>query len=305
MATFSTAPITDVRNLADRLEKDGTLHELSLLLSNLRNDDADQMDVLSDPILDNVIIDWDNSDEGDGHDGVLNFDFSECDIVGASSGSDSCLINFDCVGPLGAGIQSNPSVANMVDSAICVSECCQSASTAKPSADGTMTDPALLPEMTRSTCKRHSSNSKSSMWDARFEDLKTYREAHGDCLVPYSWPANPALAQWVKRMRFQHKQLLKGAYSTLTPARVEALESLGFVWDSHRNAWDERYGELVAYYEANGNCNVPSSYSANPKLALWMKVQKRQFRKLARGEKSPMTCSRLERLKLLGFGSNC
>jgi hypothetical protein len=35
-------------------------------------------------------------------------------------------------------------------------------------------------------------------WDVRYKELRQYKEEHGDCLVPYRYPANPQLGGWVR-----------------------------------------------------------------------------------------------------------
>ena len=45
------------------------------------------------------------------------------------------------------------------------------------------------------------------------------------------------------------------------------LESLG-------TSWDERYGQLVAFKQREGHCNVPIGYPKNPQLAWWLRHQR-------------------------------
>ena len=51
------------------------------------------------------------------------------------------------------------------------------------------------------------------------------------------------------------------------------LEKLGFVWNSHDLLWEERLNDLKVYKEIHGDCNVPSKYTPNPSLAIWVKVR--------------------------------
>lgn len=59
--------------------------------------------------------------------------------------------------------------------------------------------------------------------------------------------------------------------------------------------WDERYGELVAYKEEYGDCNVPADYIENPKLSIWVGVQRRNYKRAA------LSQDRLGRLQNIGF----
>jgi len=145
------------------------------------------------------------------------------------------------------------------------------------------------------------SKSHSEKWNQRFQDLAKFRSKHGHCLVPLDWPENPALAHWIKHQRGQHKAKHNGQHSTLTDAREKALESLGFVWDSHRATWEERFHEIVQYQAMHGHTNLPSRYDVNPRLSTWVKCQRRQFKLFQQGKKSHMTKERIAKLSSIGF----
>ena len=116
----------------------------------------------------------------------------------------------------------------------------------------------------------------------------------------------------VKRQRYQYKLRQAGQQSTLVVWRVKALESVGFVWDSHSALWEERLNELKGYRLVNGNCNVPSSYPKSKQLSTWVKCQRRQYRLFRQGNNSNLTEERIAALVELGFvwdgrtiGSRC
>lgn len=138
-------------------------------------------------------------------------------------------------------------------------------------------------------------------WTEKFEELLEFRAQHGHCNVPNSFPENMALAQWVKRQRYQYKLKLEKKRSTMSDERVQALEEVGFVWDSHRAIWDERFQELVDYKTVNGHCNVPSRYTANRQLAIWVKRQRRQYKFYVEKRPSSMTLERIHRLEMIDF----
>lgn len=138
-------------------------------------------------------------------------------------------------------------------------------------------------------------------WSERYESLVAFRKNHGHCLVPNSYPEDVALAQWVKRQRYQYKLKQESKRSTLSDERVNALENIGFVWDSHRAVWDERFNELLAYKRVNGNCNVPSRYTENRQLAVWVKRQRRQYKFFCTNKPSSMTEERITRLESIRF----
>ena len=83
-------------------------------------------------------------------------------------------------------------------------------------------------------------NAQTLQWKERYQELIDFQLRHGHCLVPNVWDENNRLAFWVKRQRYQYKLKKQGHHSTLSDAREQALERLGFVWDSHKAIWEER-----------------------------------------------------------------
>lgn len=72
------------------------------------------------------------------------------------------------------------------------------------------------------------SNRAESLWYVRLEELKAYRKQHGHCKVPQKYPPNKTLGMWVHRQRHELSKARKGASSSLTVDRLDALEKLGF-----------------------------------------------------------------------------
>jgi hypothetical protein len=142
---------------------------------------------------------------------------------------------------------------------------------------------------------------QAGQWSEKFAELCEYREKAGHCLVPHTYKANLALARWVKRQRYQYKLMIEGKASTMTAERVAALEEIGFVWDSQGAAWGDRLGELAQFKETYMHCNVPSNFAENPRLATWIKCQRRQYKLYMEGKPSNMTPQRISHLEKLGF----
>lgn len=152
---------------------------------------------------------------------------------------------------------------------------------------------------------------QACQWSQRFEELMAYKREFGHCCVPHTSKDAPSLGRWVKRQRYQYKLWQEGRpESTMTHDRIKALESIGFVWESHEGTWEQRYSELQQFYSENGHSNVPSNHSNN-KLATWVKYQRRQFKLQSKnGEKpatkkqpsnSSLTLDRIKKLQALGF----
>jgi hypothetical protein len=78
-------------------------------------------------------------------------------------------------------------------------------------------------------------------WDKRYSELVEFQKQYGHCLVRINWSYSPSLAHWVKRQRYQYRIKNEGKHSSMTPERLEALQALGFTWNSHSVAWLERW----------------------------------------------------------------
>ena len=144
---------------------------------------------------------------------------------------------------------------------------------------------------------RSNNQANEEAWNARYNDLIEYKNANGDCNVPRQYPANPKLGRWVSEQRTKR--------SKLTPAQVQKLEDIGFAWklrnasstrsnnQANEEAWNARYNDLIEYKNANGDCNVPKRYPANPKLGRWVGNQ--------RMKRSKLTPAQVQKLEDIGF----
>lgn len=140
-------------------------------------------------------------------------------------------------------------------------------------------------------------------WSFHYQELVNFKKEKGDCLVPHTYPAKPHLARWVKRQRRQYKLRLEGnTNSTMTEERINILNDIGFVWDSHEVIWNERFSQLIAYKEKFGHCRVPSYCKECPQLASWVKCQRRQYKLFwEQGKGSSMNLDRIKLLNSIGF----
>ena len=160
------------------------------------------------------------------------------------------------------------------------------------------------------------------LWNDRFEELKAYKEEHGDCLVPRNYPPNPPLGVWVANQRTAYhchmgaKQSGNPLPSTgprINEERIALLEEVGFVWStpakSHNVPWNHHFEELKAYKNLHGNCLVPLKYPPNPPLGQWVSNQRAAYRHHVEAKErgtppslfSWMTNERISLLEELGF----
>ena len=72
---------------------------------------------------------------------------------------------------------------------------------------------------------------RRDVWDRRLDELREYRDKHGDFKVPQDYEPSPSLAKWVMKQRQYYRILRKGRPSQMTEERIDRLEGIGFEWD--------------------------------------------------------------------------
>lgn len=97
--------------------------------------------------------------------------------------------------------------------------------------------------------------------------LVSYFKLHGNCHVPDSWSANPALARWVVEIR-----KLRGR-DKLTADQISSLDALGFAWSAVEARWDEMLPRLKAAIRDGETPAVDTD------LGRWIVAIRRQHRK--------------------------
>jgi Helicase associated domain len=145
-------------------------------------------------------------------------------------------------------------------------------------------------------------NKKDQSWMKSYEELRSYKEIHGDCLVPRSHPQNQKLGSWVAEQRKQYRRSIDGkAASSITPERIQLLNELGFSWNAHESAWRRQLEAFEAFREEYGHSHVPLNHDKYPKLGLWTKEQRRHYSLMKQGKPSHMTQDRVDALDRIGF----
>jgi predicted helicase len=130
---------------------------------------------------------------------------------------------------------------------------------------------------------------QKAAWEEMFRELLAYKERFGNCDVPQRWRENRALGIWCGRQRIERSR------GGLSQERISRLEEIGFVWNLLSAAWNKMYGELCAYKERFGNCNVPAVWQDNPSLGTWCSNQRQDYRK------GKLSSERIARLEEIGF----
>ena len=81
--------------------------------------------------------------------------------------------------------------------------------------------------------------------------------------------------------------------STVDASFGDALRT--YLVDQVTESWSERYGQLIAYMESNGDCNVPLQWEDNPALTTWCSTQRSAYKN------NLLALHRIEKLERIGF----
>lgn len=130
-------------------------------------------------------------------------------------------------------------------------------------------------------------NPNLESWEVGIAHLKTFKEREGHCVVPVSHREDAyLLGQWVSDQRKRKEEL--------SVERQEALEGLGFVWNTFSDGWEKGFDFLKKYYERERHCLVPQDHRENGyRLGVWVSSQRENRNKLS--------AERQDRLSRLGF----
>ena len=105
----------------------------------------------------------------------------------------------------------------------------------------------------------------------------------------YVDPDGYPLGKWLIKTR---QQKLNG---NLKEERIAQLDEIGMVWSVFDVRWEKAFALAAAYYEENGNLNIPRSYvtATGERLGLWLASQQRSY---PQGKLSEEQVKRLDRI---------
>jgi len=138
-------------------------------------------------------------------------------------------------------------------------------------------------------------------WMSMLSDLKEFKAKHGNCVVPRFYFDNQKLASWVGDQRKQYRLLQLGRPTSMTKRRIALLKEMDFEWNAQDAAWKNSYEDLKQFHADHGHCMVPMNFAKYPKLGVWVLNQRRQYKKLIRGQNSHMNDERIHKLKSINF----
>ncbi len=113
-------------------------------------------------------------------------------------------------------------------------------------------------------------------WMKMYELAVHFYTRNGNLLVPkdYKTKGNDYLGAWVVRQRNLFQK------SELSSERIELLNRINMEWTKIDLKWMEKYKLAVAYYNSNGNLEVPMKYTTDDgiNLGIWIKHQRKRYR---------------------------
>jgi hypothetical protein len=151
-----------------------------------------------------------------------------------------------------------------------------------------------------------------SYWDDMLNQLSDFKQEHGHLKVPQQYDENPKLGRWVRNWRSKYREYKRTNGQKGDPHSMKRLESSGLVDDistgnEHRDTinhsgWYDRYKQLSDFKQKHGHLKVPQQYDENPKLGVWVKNKRFNYRedKISNGQKGdPGQMKHLESIGLV------
>jgi Helicase associated domain len=137
-------------------------------------------------------------------------------------------------------------------------------------------------------------------WMRQFNELQRFYNEHGHSNVPIREEKYPKLGLWVKEQRRHYALRKRGKPSHLSKERYNLLNSVDFCYDAHNRTWFKRFHQLEKCHKEHGSQMIPTNHM-DPKLATWVHFQRRQYRKMKRGEPNHIDAERIDALNKIGF----
>ena len=138
--------------------------------------------------------------------------------------------------------------------------------------------------------------SLSSGWEHYFSEASIYYAEHGNLNVPklYTTPGGLSLGVWLVTQRRVREGQIQG---NLIEQQIARLDSIGMVWSVFDAKWEMAYALAAAYYEENGNLNIPRFYvtATGERRGQWVASQQWAY------PKGKLTDEQVERLNRIGM----
>jgi len=145
---------------------------------------------------------------------------------------------------------------------------------------------------------------ESDDWRKMFPELLQYCQEYGHCNFSSHCPSDTKLRDWCTIQRAKYRQRQNGEYNSLTPMRIEMLESIGLDLQSsttERKTWKDMFTKLKVYKRKYGNCLVPQKFPDDPKLGRWVDKQRHWYKCKNEGRKTSLSQNQIEQMEKIGF----
>lgn len=142
--------------------------------------------------------------------------------------------------------------------------------------------------------KRSDSEPSRKIWDGHFNKLVEFNQRYGhlDIKLGEDNDELKPLAQWASAV------ISQGKAGLLSQARMDKLNSIGFIWNwqsqKSDSTWMNHYEALEKYFTENGNPNMPKTHE-NTVLANWIWIQRQ------RNKRRELTVVQINLLNKLNF----
>jgi len=114
---------------------------------------------------------------------------------------------------------------------------------------------------------------------SHYESTRTTLQTPNPSATPPNETDEIRFAQDGVIMQSEDAEMLQTVDDYLAPSSPQAKTNDDSGAHGHKKGtkpalWDMRYKELVKFYQSNGHCRVPGRYALNPKLGMWVKLQR-------------------------------
>ena len=121
------------------------------------------------------------------------------------------------------------------------------------------------------------------VWEENYSAALEYYREHGNLDIPVSFVAANGVKAgvWIRNLRSMRQS--NSPSFNLTDYQIQKLDEIGMLWmGKYDRLWQAGYEEAKAYYEANGNLNVPNAYVTDTgyKLGAWISNQRESYQKM-------------------------
>lgn len=138
-------------------------------------------------------------------------------------------------------------------------------------------------------------------WEKNYAAAKQYFETHGNLLINVADTSETgtALGRWIAQLRFYRKNGVQSSY--LTQRRIEALDSIGMVWDVPDYLWEQNYEAAARYYRKHGHLEVPVEYVDESGIRLGTWIGSMRACRKGQNKRAQLTDGQIARLDELGM----